>query len=145
MPNVQRKYRWDRITLVGGTFLLLVFSLVAWMAPDTAAAEEGLSLEHPGEDANRDRSLPASSDPLSREHPPESTVRSEASSHATSNGASAEVEEGEKGRRQDERRLGGKIHEQDEKVLKIVIVVDHPVMLSGYAGGGGGQDTIIVC
>jgi hypothetical protein len=93
MPNAQRKYRWDRITLVGGTFLLLVFSLVAWMAPDTAAAEGGLSLEHPGEEANRDSSLPVSSDQRSREHPQESTVRSEVSSHATSNGASAEVEE----------------------------------------------------
>ena len=93
MPNAQRKYRWDRITLVGGTFLLLIFSLVAWMAPDTAAAEEGLSLEHPGEEANRDSSLPASSGQPGLEHPPESTVRSEASSHAASNRVSSEEEE----------------------------------------------------
>ena len=43
----RRKYRWDRITLVGGTFMLLIFSLAAWIAPDSASADEGLALQHP--------------------------------------------------------------------------------------------------
>lgn len=44
---MRRKYRWDRIAGVAGSFCLLCLLLVAWISPDepTDAAE----LEHPGE------------------------------------------------------------------------------------------------
>lgn len=75
MPNENRRYRWDRITLVGGTLMFLVFSLAAWITPDTAAADEGIALEHPGVEAGDGSESSASSSAEEQESPVESAVR----------------------------------------------------------------------
>lgn len=73
----RRKYRWDRITVVGGTIMVLMFSLASWLVPDSASADEGVALKHPGEavaandglDVNTAQTIPA--------YPIQSEVRSE--------------------------------------------------------------------
>lgn len=48
--SIWKRYRWDRIALVSGTFVLLVTGLVAWVVPDEAseqAASSSSVLVHP--------------------------------------------------------------------------------------------------
>lgn len=48
--SIWKRYRWDRIGLVFGTFALLVMGLVAWVAPDEETEQSSSTavvLEHP--------------------------------------------------------------------------------------------------
>ncbi len=73
----RRKYRWDRITVVGGTLVVLIFSLASWLAPDSAAADEGVALEHPGDAVGANDRLVVNASQEIPEHPNQSEFRSE--------------------------------------------------------------------
>ena len=47
--SIWKRYRWDRIGLVTGTFSLMVIGLVAWVSPDASEGEMGATavLSHP--------------------------------------------------------------------------------------------------
>ncbi len=77
MKVTHRKYRWDRISFVGGTLMILIFSLVAWITPDSAAADEGVALQHPGETLSARDQLDVDPTQAIPEHPNQSEVRSE--------------------------------------------------------------------